>query len=39
VTLDRKDMTPLQWIKEAQHEAMDFILYLEKLHKELLKNQ
>lgn len=38
-TLDRNDLSILEWIKEAQQEAMDFCLYLEKLHKELAKNQ
>jgi hypothetical protein len=31
VTLDRKDLTRLDWINHAQQEAMDFCLYLEKL--------
>ncbi len=31
VTLDRTDLSTLDWIKEAQQEAMDFVLYLEKL--------
>jgi hypothetical protein len=30
-TLDRNDLTTLEWINHAQEEAMDFILYLEKL--------
>lgn len=30
-TLDREDLTPLEWLKHAQEEAMDFTLYLEKL--------
>lgn len=30
-TLDREDLTVLDWINHAQEEAMDFILYLEKL--------
>ena len=30
-TLDREDLTCLEWINHAQLEAMDFILYLEKL--------
>lgn len=34
-TLDRNDLTPLQWIEHAKQEAMDFILYLEKLKQEL----
>lgn len=39
VTLDRDDLSILEWIKEAQAEAMDFCLYLEKLHQQLAKNQ
>jgi hypothetical protein len=31
VTLDRTDLSRLEWINHAQQEAMDFILYLEKL--------
>ena len=34
-TLDRNDLMPLDWLKHAQEEAMDFVLYLEKLKKEL----
>ena len=30
-TLDRTDLKPLDWIKHAQEELMDGILYLEKL--------
>ena len=30
-TLDRNDLSFLDWINHAQEEAMDFILYLEKL--------
>jgi hypothetical protein len=30
-TLDREDLTCLDWINHAQQEAMDFVLYLEKL--------
>lgn len=30
-TLERDDLSTLQWIQEAQSEAMDFCLYLEKL--------
>ena len=33
--LDRKDLTILDWIKHAQEENMDSILYLEKLKQEL----
>ena len=31
VTLDRDDLDRLQWLQHAQEEAMDMILYLEKL--------
>ena len=31
VTLDRTDLSTLQWLQHAQEEAMDLILYLEKL--------
>jgi hypothetical protein len=31
VTLDRNDLSFQDWIKHAQEEAMDFILYLEKI--------
>jgi hypothetical protein len=30
-TLDRQDLTTLDWIQHAQEELMDGILYLEKL--------
>jgi hypothetical protein len=30
-TLDREDLTKKDWIQHAQEEAMDLILYLEKL--------
>ena len=30
-TLDRTDLTFLQWVQHAQEELMDAILYLEKL--------
>lgn len=30
-TLDRNDLSVLQWIQHAQEEHMDAILYLEKL--------
>ena len=33
VTLDRTDLTDLQWLIHAQEEAMDLSLYLEKLIK------
>jgi hypothetical protein len=30
-TLDRTDLDRIQWLQHAQEEAMDLILYLEKL--------
>jgi hypothetical protein len=35
--LDREDLSVIEWINHAQEEAMDNILYLEKLKQELLK--
>lgn len=32
--LDRKDLSVLDWLNHAQQEAMDFVLYLEKLKQE-----
>jgi hypothetical protein len=32
-TLDRNDLTFLQWVQHAQEEMMDGILYLEKMKK------
>ena len=39
-TLDRNDLSTLDWIEHAKQEAMDFILYLEKLKSQFnnLKN-
>jgi hypothetical protein len=34
-TLDRNDLSTLEWIEHAKQEAMDFILYLERLKQEL----
>ena len=34
VTMERKDLTELQWLKHAQEEAMDLAVYLEKLIQE-----
>ena len=31
ITLDRTDLTRLEWLNHAQQEAMDMIVYLEKL--------
>ena len=35
-TLDRKDLSIIDWINHAQEEAMDFTLYLEKIRELLL---
>lgn len=37
-TLDREDMTTIEWIDAAIEEQMDNILYLTRLKKDLLKN-
>ena len=34
-TMERDDLTPLDWPKHAQEEAMDLAVYLEKLIQEL----
>ena len=34
VTMERKDLTELQWLIHAQEEAMDLAVYLEKLIQE-----
>jgi len=31
VTMERTDLTKLQWLKHAQEEALDLAVYLEKL--------
>jgi hypothetical protein len=38
-TLDRNDLTFLQWVQHAQEELMDAILYLEKLKQVSLSTQ
>lgn len=35
-TLDRTDLTPLQWAQHMQEELMDAILYLERLKREMI---
>ena len=37
-TLDRNDLSTLEWLNHAQEEAMDFCLYLERLKREF-KNE
>ena len=38
-TLDREDLSILEWIQHAQEEHMDAILYLGKLKKEYMKSK
>lgn len=38
-TLDRKDLSELEWINHAQEELMDGILYLERLKQEVINGQ
>lgn len=35
VTLERTDLTTLEWIEHAKQEAMDFVLYLERLKQQI----
>lgn len=39
VTLDRTDLSTLEWLKHAQEEAMDFCLYLERLKQEFINQK
>ena len=39
VTLDRTDLSTLEWITHAQEEAMDFCLYLERLKQEFINQK
>lgn len=32
-TMDRNDLTPMEWIQHLQEELMDAIIYLEKVKK------
>jgi hypothetical protein len=36
-TLERTDLSTLEWLTHAQEEAMDFVLYLERLKDEFSK--
>ena len=38
-TLERTDLTTLDWLTHAQEEAMDFVLYLERLKHEYKLNK
>jgi len=37
VTMERTDLTLLEWVQHAQEEAMDLAVYLEKIKEELTK--
>jgi hypothetical protein len=38
-TLERTDLDTLQWLTHAQEEAMDFVLYLERLKDEFTNRE
>ena len=38
-TLERNDLSTLEWLQHAQDEAMDFVLYLERLKHEYKLNK
>ena len=38
-TLERTDLSTLEWLTHAQEEAMDFVLYLERLKDEFRKTE
>jgi hypothetical protein len=38
-TLERTDLSTLEWLQNAQEEAMDFVLYLERLKQEYKLNK
>ena len=38
-TLNRKDLSKLEWINHAQEELMDGILYLERLKQEVINDK
>ncbi len=38
-TLERSDLSTLEWLTHAQEEAMDFVLYLERLKDEYKAKQ
>jgi hypothetical protein len=38
-TLERTDLDTLEWLTHAQEEAMDFVLYLERLKDEFTNRQ
>jgi hypothetical protein len=38
-TLEREDLTTVEWITHAQEEVMDYILYLERLKMDMIKKE
>jgi len=38
-TMDRDDLTTIQWLEHAIEELMDMLLYLERLKKDLVSQQ
>ena len=38
-TLDRKDLSLIEWLNHAQEEAMDLCLYLEKIKQQINDKQ
>lgn len=38
-TMERDDLTPLQWAQHAQEEAMDLAIYLQRLKRDLQNNR
>ncbi len=38
-TLERNDLSTLEWLQHAQEEAMDFVLYIERLKQEYKLNK
>jgi len=38
-TMERKDLTHIEWLRHAQEEAMDLAVYLERLIRDLEKEE
>lgn len=38
-TMERDDLSPLQWAQHAQEEAMDLAIYLQRLKRDLQKDE
>lgn len=39
VSMDRDDLSVVQWIEHAQEEMMDMLIYLEKIKQETIKKK